>query len=126
MKHSAILWGLCLVYFAVLAVIYQVVSGEVGGTVLLLFAAGFGGLIAGWSWHTTRSRARFPEDDPTADVGDASGVIGVFTSASIRPLGIATGMTAMLLGVSVGLWMSVAGVAIVVSQVALATWDTDR
>lgn len=126
MKHSAILWSLCLAYFFVLGVIYQIVSGEAGGTVLLLFAAAFGGLIAGWLWHASRAPVAYPEDDPVADAGDATGVVGVFTSESIRPLGIAAGMSAVFLGVAVGLWMSVAGVAILVSQVALVTWDTDR
>lgn len=126
MKHSAILWGLCFVYFIVLAVIYQIVSGEAGGTVLLLFAAAFGGLISGWLWNATRSPVEHPEDNPSANVQDSVGVVGVFTPESIRPLGIAVGMSGALLGVAVGLWMSVAGVAILASQLALVTWDTDR
>ncbi len=126
MKHSAILWTLLVVYFVILAAIYRVVSGEPGGSVLLLFSGAFGGLIAGWLWRSNKVFSNPPEDNPVADIADATGVVGVFTSESIRPIGIGVGISAMFLGVAVGLWMSVAGAAILASQLALATWDTDR
>ena len=43
------------------------------------------------------------------------------TSASLRPLAPAFGASAAVLGVVLGSWMTIAGVAILASQVALLT-----
>ena len=53
-------------------------------------------------------------------------VVGVYPTASLRPLALAAGMTAVVLGVTLGSWMLIAGLAIVVSQVALLVRDADR
>jgi type IV secretory pathway TrbD component len=53
-------------------------------------------------------------------------VVGVYPTASLRPLALATGMTAAALGVAVGSWMVIAGVAVIASQVALLVRDADQ
>ena len=61
-----------------------------------------------------------------ADAADEIGVVGVYPTASLRPLALAVGMTATVLGIVVGSWMVIAGAAIVASQVALLVRDADR
>jgi Cytochrome c oxidase subunit IV len=122
-----LLWGGVMVYFAVIGALYWLVDGDPAGASMLLMATAIGGLIAGWIWDWRRHHAHpRPQDRADADAADESGVVGVFPTASLRPLALATGISAAVLGISLGSWMTIAGVAIVASQVALLTRDADR
>lgn len=127
MKLEWFHWLGVTVYFAVIGLIYLAVGGEAAGLSLLFIASAFGGLVAGWIWSYRRSNPEpRPEDRDDADVPDDVGEVGVFPTASLRPLAVAVGMTGVVLGVPVGSWMTMAGLAIVASQVALLTRDADR
>ena len=90
-------------------------------------ATGLGGLVAGWTWDWRRHHhLPRPEDRDDGDAADATGVVGVYPTASLRPLALAVGITADVLGVVLGSWMLLAGIAIVASQVALLVRDADR
>lgn len=126
MKLHAILWAGVTLYFGAIALIYLAVGGEAVGVTLLALAGALGGLIGGWTWGRSRRRATLlPDDRPDADAPDETGIVGVFPSASLRPLALAFGASAGVLGVVLGSWMTIAGVAIVASQVALLTRDAD-
>lgn len=121
------LWTGVAVHFTAVGIIYATVNGEAAGITLLLLAAGLGGLVAGWLWGWRRRHPEpRPQDRDDADVADETGVVGVYPTASLRPLALATGMSGIALGVPLGSWMSIAGVAIVASQVALLVRDADR
>lgn len=125
MRLESVLWAGVTVYFVVVAAVYAAVGGDPGGGVPLGAAAFAGGLVAGWSW---RWRGRYGvrgADRTDADAGEEPGIVGVYTTASLRPLGLATGMVAIALGIPVGVWMVLAGLAIVASQVALMVRDAD-
>jgi hypothetical protein len=129
MRLETILWTGAAVYFTVIGVIYWLVDGDPAGASLLLMATALGGLVAGWAWDwrrrnpTAHPRA---QDRVDADARDDAGVVGVFPTASLRPLALGVGITAAALGVVLGSWMSIAGIGIVASQVALLTRDADR
>jgi Cytochrome c oxidase subunit IV len=125
-KLQALLWVGVAVYFGVIAALYVAVGGEAAGITLLLLAGALGGLIGGWAWaRHRRDPTVAPADRPDADMDDETGVVGIYPSASLRPLALGTGMGLIALGVAVGSWMTIAGVAIVASQVALLTRDAD-
>ena len=122
-----VLWGLLVLYYVVLGGIYWLVDGDPAGATLLLMATALGGLVAGWIWDWRRHHAHpRPEDRVDGDAGDETGVVGVYPSASIRPLALAAGATGIVLGVVIGSWMLLAGIAITASQIALLTRDADR
>ena len=126
MKLQAILWGGVALYFGAMTLIYRVVGGEAVGLTLLALAGALGGLIGGWAWgRYRRDPTPRPEDRADGDASDETGVVGIYPSASLRPLALAFGATATALGVVLGSWMTIAGVAIVASQVALLTRDAD-
>jgi Cytochrome c oxidase subunit IV len=125
MRLEATLWTAVAVYFIVIAAIYAAVGGEAAGGALLTIAVAVGGLVAGWSWRYRRSTGDRPSDRTDADIADDAGVVGELPAASLRPLGLAVGMSAIALGVPLGVWMILAGVAIVASQVALLVRDAD-
>jgi hypothetical protein len=124
-KIEVKLWTGVTVYFAVIGVIYWIVADDPVGTSILLFATGLGGLIAGWSWDWTRRHGERVEDRGDTDAADRTGVVGVYPTASLRPVALAVGATLMAVGVPLGSWISMVGVAIVGSQVLLLVRDAD-
>ncbi|MGI9053102.1 MAG: aa3-type cytochrome oxidase subunit IV [Ilumatobacteraceae bacterium] len=127
MRVETIMWAGLVVYYAVLGAIYWLVDGDAAGASLLLMATGLGGLMAGWLWDWRRHHAEpAAADRVDADADAETGVVGIFPSASVRPLALGVGITAIALGVVIGSWMLLAGVAITLSQIALLTRDADR
>ncbi len=125
MRVETLLWGGVTVYFAVIGFAYLLTGGDAAGVTLLLTASAFGGLIAGWTWDWGRSHGERIEDQGDTDAGDLTGVVGVYPTASLRPLALAIGIAAMVVGVPLGSWMSMIGIAVVASQVLLLVRDTD-
>lgn len=125
MRLEAILWTGVVVFYAVIGVIYALVGGDPAGVSVLLMASGFGGLVAGWTWDWRRRHGTRIEDRAEVDAVDLQGIVGVYPTASLRPLALAIGVTAMVLGIPMGSWMSMGGFAIVASQVLLLVRDTD-
>jgi hypothetical protein len=128
-KLETLLWAGVVVFYAVIGGLYWLVGGDPAGASLLLMATGLGGLIAGWLWDWRRRNPKDvprPSDRADADAADDAGVVGVFPTASLRPLALGVGITATVLGVVLGSWMLIAGVGIIASQVALLTRDADR
>lgn len=125
MRLESTLWTGVTVYFIGISIIYAVVGGDPAGGALLAVAVFVGGLVAGWTWRMRKIGGDRPSDRTDADISDDAGVIGEFSTASLRPLGLAVGMSAIALGVPLGAWMMLAGLAIVASQVALMVRDAD-
>jgi hypothetical protein len=125
MRIEFTLWASVAVYFAVIGVVYLVIGGDPAGVVILLMATGFGGLVAGWTWDWSRKHRPRIEDRADADAADLTGVVGIYPTASLRPVSLAVGVTAMVLGVAIGSWMSMIGLALTASQILLLVRDTD-
>ncbi len=125
MRLEAILWTLVMLFYVVIGVAYLAIGGDTEGVVLLLAAALLGGLVAGWTWDWSRNHGTRIEDRGDTDASDLTGIVGVYPTASLRPLALALGMAATLLGIALGSWLSMIGVAIIASQVLLLTRDTD-
>ena len=125
MRTETILWTGVTVYYAVIGVIYMLVSDDPIGVSVLLFATGLGGLVAGWSWDWGRRHGQRVEDRGDTDASDATGIVGVYPTESLRPVALAVGSTALVLGIPLGSWLSMIGLAIVASQVMLLVRDLD-
>lgn len=125
MRVEATLWSGVVGFFLLIAVTYIAVGGDPAGIALLLGAAAFGGLVAGWTWDWTRHHDQRIEDRADADASDRAGIVGVYATASLRPPALAVGVTAIALGVPLGSWLSMIGIAITASQVLLLVRDTD-
>jgi hypothetical protein len=124
-RIERVLWAGVTAYFVVIAAIYLAVGGEPAGVTVLVVAAAFGGLVAGWSWRWSRSNGSRASDLATADIADEVGEAGVFPAASLRPIGIAAGFTIAMIGFALGSWMVVVGIALLSSQVGLVVRDRD-
>lgn len=126
MRLETILWAGVTAFYVVVGAIYWIVGGDPAGATLLLMGTGLGGLVAGWTWDWRRHHPPRPEDRVDGDAADETGLIGVYPTASLRPLALGLGITATALGIVLGSWMSIAGIGIIASQVALLTRDADR
>ena len=129
MRVELLIWSFVVAFFTVIGGLYWIVGGDPAGASILLMGTFLGGLLAGWIWDWRRRNPDAhprPSDRPDADARDETGVVGVFPTASLRPLVLSVGMVAMALGFVLGSWMLIAGVGIVASQVALLTRDADR
>ena len=127
MKAEGLFWAGGALYFAVIAAIYLGVGDDPIGVALLVASTALGGLVAGWIWSWRRhGGGPRPSDREDSDAADETGVVGVFPTASLRPLALGAGMSAIALGIVLGSWLSAAGAAIVASQVALLVRDADR
>lgn len=125
MRLETLLWAGVTLYFAVIGVIYLFVSDDPVGVSILLSATGLGGIVAGWSWDWGRRHGERIEDRAEADASDATGIVGVYPTESLRPVALAVGSTALLLGVPLGSWLSMIGIAIIASQLMLLVRDLD-
>ena len=125
MRVEWTLWVGAAVFAIVIAVVYAIVAHEPVGITLLVCGVAFMALIAGWTTIWRRHHADRPSDDTDGDAGDDAGPVGAFAAASLRPLVLAAGMTAIVMGLVIGVWMTLVGGAIVVSQVALLVRDID-
>ena len=127
MKTEGLFWAGGALYFAVIGAVYLAVGDDPIGVALLVASTALGGLVAGWIWSWRRhDGAPRPSDLDDSDASDETGVVGVYPTASLRPLALGAGMSAIALGTVLGSWMTAAGVAIVASQVALLVRDADR
>ncbi len=125
MRLEAILWTGVTVYFTVIGLIYWLVSVDPVGVTVLLMATGLGGLVAGWTWDWSRRHDDRIVDRADTDASDRTGIVGVYPTASLRPVALAIGVTAVFVGIPLGSWMSMGGLAIVASQVLLLVRDLD-
>jgi hypothetical protein len=119
------IWVGGLVFAAAIAIVYAIVGDEPAGVTLLVCAVAFMAIVAGWITMWRLRHGDRPSDDTDADMAAASEPIGVFAAASLRPLVLGAGMTAIVLGLVLGIWLTLVGSAIVASQVALLIRDID-
>lgn len=125
MRLSRLIWLGGVVHFAFFATVYAIVADDAAGLTLFTAGIAFAALVAGWTALWWRRHGDLSADVAEANASDEAGPVGVFASASLRPLALGVGMTGIVLGVVIGVWMLLVGIAIVASQVALLVRDVD-
>jgi small-conductance mechanosensitive channel len=96
-------------FFAIVATIYWLWSGEQSGTAMLVGTSLLGLLPGGYYyWWSRRMRPR-PEDDPHAERESGSGVVGAFPSSSIWPFVLGIAAASVALSLVFGFWTAIVG-----------------
>jgi hypothetical protein len=100
------------VFFAIVAAIYWVWSGEQSGTAMLI-GTSLLGLLPGsyYFWWSRRMKPR-PEDDPHAEREEGAGVVGAFPSSSIWPFCLGLAAASVALSLVFGFWTAIVGFTI--------------
>jgi Cytochrome c oxidase subunit IV len=111
MKVEFKLFAVIGVFFAVMGVIYGVVTDwkEPVGPFGLLLCAGVSALIGFYLWETGRKLDPRPEDDPMAPISAAEGEYGFFSPHSWWPLAVGASAAVVFLGLAVGWWLVIMG-----------------
>lgn len=99
-------------FFAVMAAIYWMWSGETSGTAMLTGTALLGFLPGGYYYWWSRRMKPRPEDDPHAEREEGAGVVGAFPSSSVWPFTLGIGAAAVALSLVFGFWTAIFGFVI--------------
>src|SRR5699024_6890607 len=116
-----------LVFFLPVGLIYGFTSSwEPIGTVALLLLVGMYGLAGGYLLLLRRRVDPRPEDNPTSDVDEHAGEIGVYSPHSWWPfvLGLATALA--FAGIAIGWWMFGLGLALAIIGLVGQTYEFSR
>jgi hypothetical protein len=97
------------VFFAIVAVVYGVLSREVIGTTALALSAGLSTIIAVYLLFTSTRIDPRPEDNETAEIADGAGEYGFYSPHSWWPMMVAGSAAVTMLGLAFGWWLTVLG-----------------
>ncbi|MFH5823006.1 cytochrome c oxidase subunit 4 [Georgenia sp. AZ-5] len=115
---EAVLFTAGILFFLPVALIYGWVSDwESVGTISLFLLCLMFALSGGYLILTSRRIDPRPEDNPTADIEDRTGEVGVFSPHSWWPLVLGIGAAIAFFGVAIGWWL--VGIGAVVSMIGL-------
>lgn len=116
-----------VIFFLPVALIYGFWSGwEPVGTVALFLLVGLYGLAGGYLALVARRVDPRPEDNPTSDVDEHAGEIGVYSPHSWWPLVLGVAAALAFAGVAVGWWLFGIGLAVGVIGLVGQTFEFSR
>lgn len=105
------------VFYAIIAVIYSVMSGDVVGTTALALTGGLSLIIGFYVWATGRRIGVRPEDRLDAEVEEADADYGFFSPHSWWPLPVAVGTWLTFMGLVFATWIVVLGITVLLISV---------
>jgi hypothetical protein len=105
------------VFYAIIAVIYSVMSGDVIGTTALALTGGLSLIIGFYVWATGRRIGVRPEDRLDAEVEEADSDYGFFSPHSWWPLPVAVGTWLTFMGLVFATWIVVLGITVLLISV---------
>ena len=121
MRFEARLFGLGVLFFVPVGLIYSLLSGgEPVGTVAIPLVGGLVGMIGAYFAVLARRIDPRPEDNELAEIADGAGDQGVFSPWSWWPLVIALAAAVAFLGLAVGWWLLV--IAVPLGVIGLVGW----
>ena len=120
MKAEAWIFGICTVFFVLVAPAYWFISYDPTGTSALVMTCLLTLLVTLYlGVHASRMDPR-PEDRQDAEIADGAGELGFFPPYSWWPMWCAMCLATMTLGVAIGWWLFIIGA--VLGTVALSGW----
>ena len=120
MKSEAWVFGICSVFFVLVAPAYWLITGDWTGTTALVMTFLLVALITFYlGFHAMRMEPR-PEDRKEAEIAEGAGELGFFPPYSWWPLWCGMTLAVVVLGVVIGWWLVIIGAAL--GAVALSGW----
>lgn len=107
MKIEAWLFGILVIFFAVVTPIYWFISHEITGTAALILTFFLVLMIAGYLGLVSRRIDARPEDRKDGEIAEGAGELGFFPPKSIYPLLCAVTFSLAVLGPVFGWWLLV-------------------
>jgi hypothetical protein len=121
MKAEAWIFGICTIFFVIVAPSYWFASHDPTGTAALVMTTLLGALVTFYlGFHASKMEPR-PEDRKEAEIADGAGELGFFPPYSWWPLWCGLTLAVMVFGVAMAAWwLFVMGVGLGV--LALSGW----
>ena len=112
MKSETWVFGICTIFFVLVAPAYWLITGDPTGTTALVMTTLLTALITFYlGFHARRMEPR-PEDRKEGEIAEGAGELGFFPPYSWWPLWCAMCLATMVLGVAVGWWLFIIGTAL--------------
>jgi hypothetical protein len=109
MKAESLIFGICTVFFVLVAPAYWLIARDPTGTSALVMTALLTLLVTFYlGFHANKMDPR-PEDRQDAEIADGAGELGFFPPYSWWPLWCAMCLATMTLGAAVGWWLFIIG-----------------
>jgi hypothetical protein len=113
-------------FFAAMAIVYWLWSGEDGGGMMLI-ASGALGFLPGsyYLWWSHRMRPR-PSDLSDAEIADGAGVVETFPGSSIWPFTLGMGTFFAGLALVFGTWLAIPAAGLIIWALLGAVAESRR
>ena len=112
MRNETWVFGICTIFFVLVAPAYWLITGDPTGTTALVMTTLLTALITFYlGFHARRMEPR-PEDRKEGEIAEGAGELGFFPPYSWWPLWCAMCLATMVLGVAVGWWLFIIGTAL--------------
>ncbi len=112
MKAETWIFGICSLFFLVVAPAYWFITYDPTGTTALVMTLLLVALITFYlGFHARRMEPR-PEDRKEGEIADGAGELGFFPPYSWWPLWCGLCLAVMTLGVAIGWWLFIIGLAL--------------
>jgi hypothetical protein len=120
MKAEAWIFGICTVFFLLVAPAYWFITYDWTGTSALTMTTLLTLLVTFYlGFHASKMEPR-PEDRQDAEIADGAGELGFFPPYSWWPLWCGACLAVMVMGVVIGWWLFIIGAML--GAVALSGW----
>jgi hypothetical protein len=121
MKSETWIFGICTIFFAVVAPAYWFISGDHTGTTALVMTFLLVALITFYlGFHARRMEPR-PEDRKEGEIAEGAGELGFFPPFSWWPLWAAATLALAVYGLAYSAWWLFA-IAVGFGSIALSGW----
>jgi hypothetical protein len=121
MRSEALIFGICTVFFVLVAPAYWLIAGDPTGTAALTMTALLFTLVTFYlGFHASKMEPR-PEDRKDAEIADGAGELGFFPPYSWWPLWCALALGSCVFAIAMGAWwMFIIGAGI--GMITLCGW----
>lgn len=121
MRVEAWIFGVCSIFFALIAPAYWFITGDPTGTSALVFTAFLVLMVTGYlGFHATRMEPR-PEDRLDGEIEEGAGELGFFPPYSWWPLWAAATLSIIVFALALQAWWLVI-IGFVFGALALTGW----
>ena len=121
MRVEAWIFGVCSIFFVLVAPAYWFISGDPTGTSALVFTAFLVLMVTGYlGFHASRMEPR-PEDRLDGEIEDGAGELGFFPPYSWWPLWAACTLSIIVFALALQAWWLVI-IGVVFGFLALTGW----
>ena len=112
MKLEGFLFAGGAAFYAVVAVVYWVITEEVVGATALALTGGLAFLVGFYLLFTSRRVGVRPQDDKNAEIEDAEPDYGFFSPHSWWPIAVAGATAVVCFGLIFAVWLLILGVGL--------------